>query len=122
MTTKLFIFLMISIFSIFSLFNWQRGIIADIKDQLVIARFAATENEQVTESLAKESWTTINRLKGTQDECRVILTKQKEKLQNLTKEAISHAKNLDTLAREIAKSDSKCVNTAIDPRLFNFQD
>lgn len=122
MTTKLFIFLMISIFSIFSLFNWQRGIIADIKDQLVIARFAATENEQVTESLAKESWTTINRLKGTQDECRTILTKQKEKLQNLTKEAISHAKNLDTLAREIAKSDSKCVNTAIDPRLFNFQD
>lgn len=104
------------------LIMFQYNQISDLKDQLAIARFAATENEQVTESLAKESWTTINRLKGTQDECRTILTKQKEKLQNLTKEAISHAKNLDTLAREIAKSDSKCVNTAIDPRLFNFQD
>lgn len=110
------------VLSSFLLIMFQYNQISDLKDQLAIARFAATENEQVTESLAKESWTTINRLKGTQDECRVILTKQKEKLQNLTKEAISHAKNLDTLAREIAKSDSKCVNTAIDPRLFNFQD
>jgi len=100
-------------------FLWQHDEIVMLRDQLKIARYAATENEKVSEQIETASWITINTMKSSIASCNQLLSSQKNRAIDIAKKGEFHALEIKELKGKIAKSSDHCVDSNIPAELLN---
>lgn len=100
-------------------FLWQHDQIVELRDQLKIARYAATENEKASKELETATWTTIKTMKSSIASCNQLLSHQKKRATDIAKKGEIHALEIKELKDRIEKSSDHCVDSNIPAELLN---
>lgn len=113
MKSKQIVYLWAACILLFLAFMAQTNRISDLKDQLAIARFAATENERVVDVLVEGNWAAVNSMKNNINSCNQMLIDQAKHTETVEKKVKKHVESIKNLKARIAESDDICAGTDI---------